>query len=927
MSLALLDSTTQPLTARERPFSTQPGESVPSQAVDDALEGGPLTLRWVSQANGKEPALRSRPVAPSPTRTEPLVLEQPTATGESAAAVLLEVVAEKTGYPADVLELDMQLDADLGIDSIKRVEILSALQDRLAGLPSIEPERLGSFRSLRAIVEFLGQAPHDHEQPVAMSKSSAPGPEGDPSGAIARLLVDIVAEKTGYPSDMLELDMRLDTDLGIDSIKRVEIFAALQDRLPGCRSAGAEEIGGMGTLREIVAFLAEPSHETVAKDVESTGARASDAPASARSANLRLLHPTVRALEARQDRQRLRLDSGGAVWITEDGSELTEAVGAALTSQGMRVRVIELDDRPTPVAPDRLSGLIILAPREPGETFVKDAFRILQAVGPALRQSAARADAAFATVSRLDGAFGLRGLDPTIGSAVGALAGMAKTAGREWPEVHCKALDLDFAFDSPAAAAELIVDELLERGPAEVGLSRRGRLAVELEPAVKPTEASRQPLKLERGDLVVISGGARGITAEVAVALASSYGPRLLLLGRTPVPGTRPDWMNQIHDEVELKRALLERANGQSSPRAIGEQARRLMREREISQNLARIASAGSPAIYRSVDVRDGQAVSAVIAEIQGQYGAIRGLIHGAGVLADRRIADQTEAEFDSIYDTKVAGLRHLLRAIDPELLSFLFLFSSSTARFGRSGQVAYAAANEALNKFAQQQARLLPYCHVVAYNWGPWAGGMVQDSLMPVFEKEGISLIPLDVGAHLVIDEIRSGASGSVEIVVLAEPQTASRDNVSSRQHEANSPVVDQKMKAAFRRTVDLESQPVLAAHVIDGHAVLPFALVMEWLAQGAVQRNPGLVVCGIDNMRLHRGVILGADRQAEVEVRVAKALRKGDHFLVAVELSGTLASGREVARPSRSCPGQPIRYACARTGRWSAFPLRAVA
>ena len=48
-----------------------------------------------------------------------------------AAEILLEVVAEKTGYPAEMLELDMQLDADLGIDSIKRVEILSALQDRL----------------------------------------------------------------------------------------------------------------------------------------------------------------------------------------------------------------------------------------------------------------------------------------------------------------------------------------------------------------------------------------------------------------------------------------------------------------------------------------------------------------------------------------------------------------------------------------------------------------------------------------------------------------------------------------------------------------------------------------------------------------------------------------------------------------------------
>ena len=96
------------------------------------------------------------------------------------------------------------------------------------------------------------------------------------------------------------------------------------------------------------------------------------------------------------------------------------------------------------------------------------------------------------------------------------------------------------------------------------------------------------------------------------------------------------------------------------------------------------------------------------------------------------------------------------------DALRFLILFSSSTARFGRSGQVAYAAANEALNKWAQQQSVRLPRCRVVAYNWGPWAGGMVNDSLKLVFEKEGLSLIPLDAGARLVVDEIRSDHAGT---------------------------------------------------------------------------------------------------------------------------------------------------------------------
>ena len=77
---------------------------------------------------------------------------------EKITAVLLEVIAEKTGYPAEMLELDMALDADLGIDSIKRVEILSALQERLPDAPQVKPEHLGTLHNLRHIAAFLAGA-------------------------------------------------------------------------------------------------------------------------------------------------------------------------------------------------------------------------------------------------------------------------------------------------------------------------------------------------------------------------------------------------------------------------------------------------------------------------------------------------------------------------------------------------------------------------------------------------------------------------------------------------------------------------------------------------------------------------------------------------------------------------------------------------
>jgi acyl transferase domain-containing protein/NAD(P)-dependent dehydrogenase (short-subunit alcohol dehydrogenase family) len=892
LSLALLDSTRSSVRGFERPAGAQFAADVTTQRPVAPANSRPHALEPTTEDNGAARlAIIERPSEFAESIAPPGP-EPPSAAARPLAAILLEVVAEKTGYPAEVLDLDMQLDADLGIDSIKRVEILSALQDRLPGLPAIGPERLGSFRTLRAIIDFLGQDRDGHEQPNSRPEAGASNAHGVTSGATARLLVDVVAEKTGYPAEMLELDMRLDTDLGVDSIKRVEIFSAIQDRLPGCPPAGPEQIGTLGTLREIVAFLDGIGHETPAQQAEPAELALPEAPAKR---TLRLLHPTVHSLDPRGQREPLPLSPAGTVWVAADGSALSESVCAVLNERGFVSRMILLDQARAPQEP--LSGLIILAPCDPAETFVKHAFRILRAVGPPLRRAAARGGASLATVARLDGSFGLRGLDPVVRWAAGALAGMAKTAGREWPEVNCKALDLDSAFESPADAAGLIVDELLTRGPAEVGLSRRGRAVVELEPLPGRAVIERQSVPLQRGELVIVSGGARGIMAEVACALAKSFGPRLLLLGRTPTPEALPGWLAEVREEAQVRRVLLERSNRRSALADVGAEARRLMHAREIALNLARIEAAGSPVIYRSVDVRDGQAVRSAVAEIQGRFGPVRGLIHGAGVLADRTIADQTDAQFDLVYDTKVSGAEHLLRAIDPELLSFLFFFSSSTARFGRQGQVAYAAANEALNKFAQQQSRRLPQCRIVAYNWGPWAGGMVTDSLKANFDKEGLSLIPLDAGAKLVVDEIQSSRPGPVEIVVLAEREPANQADLSRGADKATPHAAGPKLEEAFRRTVSLESVPVLASHVIDGRAVLPLALIMEWLAEGAVHRNPGLTVCGIDDVHLYKGVILGEGHEATVEIRLGKAARSGNQFLVPAELRGTLASGREVA------------------------------
>ncbi|MFP5305252.1 MAG: phosphopantetheine-binding protein, partial [Gammaproteobacteria bacterium] len=244
------------------------------RVVQQFLGGGVPAALPVAASALPEPIDRLVSVAPAPVIPEPPKAEsgiQPAGTSASnpdrasgatampapAAdfkSVLLGLVAERTGYPEDMLGLDADLEADLGIDSIKRVEILGAFQKALpadigsrvqAGM-----ERFTRAKTLNAILDEVGRlaAAVIAGQPQAESgiqaQSTNPGNADRASGAsgttdvdFKTLLLGLVAERTGYPEDMLGLDADLEADLGIDSSKRVEILGAFQKALPA-------EIGG-----------------------------------------------------------------------------------------------------------------------------------------------------------------------------------------------------------------------------------------------------------------------------------------------------------------------------------------------------------------------------------------------------------------------------------------------------------------------------------------------------------------------------------------------------------------------------------------------------------------------------------------------------------------------------------------------------------
>ncbi len=851
------------------------------------------------------------PVAPkaaaAPTPPATLAPSQPGGAAERFQTALLEVVAEKTGYPAEMLELDMSLDADLGIDSIKRVEILSALQDRLPDAPPVKPDDLASLHTLRQIVDFMAQAapapaPAPGPAPVAPQAAAAPTPPAtlapsQPGGAAERFqtaLLEVVAEKTGYPAEMLELDMSLDADLGIDSIKRVEILSALQDRLPDAPPVKPDDLASLHTLRQIVDFMAQAS---TGKTTDPPPTLAPPPPPARSAVDTALDRQVVKLLPFEDaPRRRLRLPAGAPLWLTRDDAGLCDKLARQLTDAGVTTQVIDLTD--PPAVPSALAGLVLLAPARDDATLGLSALRLLRQVGSGLQAHGKTEEALLAAVTRLGDSFALDGVEPPAPLSA-ALSGLVKTAAWEWPGVHCRVFDLPA---DAGAHVPTLADELLQVGPRELGLSAAGPVtpALQHEPLAAAPEGSAP---LQPGDVVVVSGGARGVTAQVALALARSYQPTLLLLGRSAPPEAEPAWLANAVDEAGVKQAILRHAgNGQPlTPRRVQEMTRSVMAAREVRQTLAQLAAAGSQVLYRSVDVRDAQAVAQVLSEVRAAGSTIRGVVHGAGVLADKLILDKTDEQFTSVWETKIHGALALLEATRHDDLRLLTAFSSSTARFGRRGQCDYAAANECLNKLWQREARRRPDCRVLSINWGPWDGGMVNDALRQVFASEGVQVIPLEAGAAYLAHEAATPTAGPVEIVILGrgsrfpaldevERPASPADDPPTTTAKSTTRVIELKdHHRAFARTLSVANTPVLRDHVLNHQAVLPTAVILEWLAHGALHDNPGLHCVGAKDLAILKGVTLGSDEEIELEVLTGPARRDGGIQSIPVALRST--------------------------------------
>ncbi|UNO44384.1 SDR family NAD(P)-dependent oxidoreductase [Streptomyces sp. MST-110588] len=746
---------------------------------------------------------------------------------------------------------------------------------------------------------------------------------------------------------MVDPALDIQTDLGIDSLKQVEIASEAWRRYPFLPREEIYRFAQARSVRELARMLTTgPAATTVsaattaattttvsAATTAATTTTAATGTSAEQHAGLPMVAtgraclglrplPAVDVLADAYAPQPVAL-------LVDDGSASADALAGALREQGWDARRIALPGvavrAPAAELADwreetlkeqigralspghRLDLCLLVAGHgpdtDPGTAVARLAHAVLVAkhTVPALRTAAAAGHrAGLLAVTHLDGAAGLAGSGGHLGAALyGGLGGLVKAVRVEEGGLFCRAVDIAPGTDC-AAAAEQVLKEAADAAPetetAWDGTSRRAP-ALSPEPAgLLPAGGATDPPGPQ--DLLLVTGGARGITAWCLTALAARYPCRFLLLGRTPMEEL-PAWAAGLDGVAALREACAGQARavgqdpGDPDVRdAVEARARHLERQREMHGTLTELRRLGAGAEYVAADVGDADAVRAALAPYRDR---VTGVIHGAGVLADQPLADKTPQDVERVIGTKLTGLHLVLSSLPADRLRHLVLFTSVSGIYGNGRQTDYAAANEALNRFACAWKAAHPTTRVAALAWGPWRGGMASGHAQELFQRLGVPLLTREEGCAHFTGQF--APERSADLVTVLGP-------LSSVFPPAPLPA---EGAVLLRDLSGLAAEPVLRDHRIDGKPVLPMTAALGWCLHAVERTGAGRPVTEIHDFSVRKGIVLDGTEPARARVvlrphsdgRVAATVLDDDASGQLLRYEGLFATGTEPGEP----------------------------
>jgi 3-oxoacyl-(acyl-carrier-protein) synthase/NAD(P)-dependent dehydrogenase (short-subunit alcohol dehydrogenase family) len=684
---------------------------------------------------------------------------------EKIRGKILTILAAKTGYPPDMLDTGLDLEADLGIDTVKQAEFIAEVREAF-GIPRIEGLKIADFPTINHIIEFVQTQTTDaapRSAADAAAGTSTQPATGQVEDEIRGKILQLLSKKTGYPEEMLDIDLDLEADLGVDTVKQAEFIAEVREVFNIPRIDGLK-IADFPTIRRIIRFVVEKSAPAKPASEELTEKLEEPTPKQVEHLDA---EEDVRLYETRltplRDPAPLPHVDAEKVLIFGGSRQLCDALEKEFISRGCA----SVERIAQPALPEGLQtkqvGVVNLFGAGLETEGINATFELYLGCARVWEQGPA-----FLIASVIeDGAFGFE--DPAVNSeAAGAVAGATKAFAREFPNCRTRVIDVHPTTRAQPWAS-LLADSIEKDFPVETAMSRDSTLrAIRLVPFVE--RAAEKAVNPE--EVVLVTGGGRGITAECILRIAQGNRLTLILLGRTSLSERAEALAEFGPEEWEAEKTkIIERIKKQRkapTPVAVDRELSSLQAEAELCQILGKLKATGSEVIYRAVDVRDAGQVDRALQEAGELCGRVDVVVHAAGVEVSRALRGKFMGEIQAVYSVKVQGMANILKGLEKHGLHprRVVAFGSVAGRFGNMAQVDYSAANDALAHMARRAGKDINAAFSTI-DWAPWSeiGMASKGSVQKSLQAAGIDFIQPEAGARLFEQEL-SRRTGACEVV-----------------------------------------------------------------------------------------------------------------------------------------------------------------
>ncbi|MFI7677413.1 type I polyketide synthase [Actinophytocola sp. NPDC049390] len=472
-------------------------------------------------------------------------------------------------------------------------------------------------------------------------------------------------------------------------------------------------------------------------------------------------------------------------------------------------------------------------------------------------------------------------------------SGLVRTAFLEAAEAPTTIVSLPDLAPSTAAEIDDAVRRVITEAAAtttfsEVRYTEEGQRTTPVLTVLQPPAEEVAGTPLDSSDVLLVTGGAKGITAECALVMALDSGAKLALVGRDA----------PADDE-------------------------------EISANLARMTAAGVVCQYERADVTDPEQVAAAVARFTEGLGPVTAVMHGAGRNEPSALSNLSEERFHQTLAVKIAGLRAVLDAVDQNRIKLLVTFGSIIGRAGLRGEAHYSTANDWMSELTADFQRAHPNARALAMEWSVWSGAGMGERLGVVEQlvRGGITPISVEEGLKVLRQVLADPSAGPVLTItgrmggLPTLPLDTSRELPLTRFVDrvlVNYPDVELVTEVEL----SAGSDPYLSDHLLDGDLLFPAVVGMEAMAQVATAvlgRTGAPLLSDVEFLRpivvrpgtttaVRLAALVRDTETVTVAIRAEDTGFSADHFRATLRLPQPGVPDTGVSRTATALPLVPV-------------------